>query len=56
MTPITHIDDLRRLAYGTDARTALNLQSNPGNLGKKVSIEGTLEKYFGVGESAKFAN
>lgn len=37
-----------QLAYGTDARTALNLQSNPGNLGKKVSIESTLEKYFGV--------
>lgn len=37
-----------QLAYGTDARTALNLQSNPGNFGKKVSIEGTLEKYFGV--------
>lgn len=28
-------------------RTALNLQSNPGNVGKIVSVDGSLEKYFG---------
>ena len=29
-------------------RTALNLQANPGNLGKQVTIVGSHEKYFGV--------
>ena len=29
-------------------RTALNLVSNPGNLGKKVKMNGSIEKYFGV--------
>lgn len=30
-----------------DVRTALNLQSNPGNLGRKVALRGSLEAYFG---------
>lgn len=29
-------------------RAALNLQNNPGNLGKEVLLKGSLEKYFGV--------
>lgn len=29
-------------------RTALNLQNNPGNLGKKVLLNGSIEKYFNV--------
>lgn len=29
-------------------RPALNLQANPGNLGKLVKVQGNLEKYFGV--------
>lgn len=29
-------------------RDALNLVSNPGNLGKKVKLNGSVEKYFGV--------
>ncbi len=29
-----------------DVRTALNLQNNPGNLGKGVLLRGSLEKYF----------
>lgn len=37
-----------QLVSGTDARTALNLQANPGNLGKEVMLKGSLEKYFGV--------
>lgn len=31
-----------------DVRTALNLQNNPTNLGKQVSIKGSLETYFGT--------
>jgi hypothetical protein len=31
-----------------DVRSALNLQDNPTNLGKQVSIKGSLEAYFGV--------
>lgn len=31
-----------------DIRTALNLKDNPGNLGKKVSLQGSLVKYFGI--------
>ncbi len=30
-----------------EVREALNLQANPGNLGKSVTIYGSLEKYFG---------
>ncbi|MBD5170519.1 MAG: hypothetical protein HDT07_00705 [Bacteroidales bacterium] len=37
-----------QLVSGTDARTALNLQANPGNLGKEVMLKGNLEKYFGT--------
>ena len=29
-------------------RTALNLVDNPGNLGKQVKLNGSIEKYFGV--------
>lgn len=29
-------------------RSALNLVDNPGNLGKKVKLNGSVEKYFGV--------
>lgn len=31
-----------------DIRTALNLVDNPGNLGKKVKVYGSLEKYCGI--------
>ena len=31
-----------------DVRTALSIQANPGNLGKKVKLYGSLEKYFGM--------
>lgn len=31
-----------------DVRTALNLQDNPGNYKKQVSLSGSLEKYFGA--------
>lgn len=31
-----------------DVRSALNLQSNPANLGKAVSLFGTIAKYFGT--------
>jgi len=31
-----------------DIRTALNLADNPGNLGRKVLLNGNMEKYFGV--------
>ncbi len=31
-----------------DVRNALSLQTNPGNLGKKVLLYGSIEKYFGV--------
>lgn len=37
-----------QLVFGTEARNAVNLVDHPDNLGKKVSIEGTLDKYFGV--------
>lgn len=40
-----------QLASGTEARTALNLMDHPENFGKKISVEGTLEKYFGVAGS-----
>lgn len=36
-----------QLPSGT-VRTALNLVDNPGNLGKKVKLNGSIEKYFGV--------
>ena len=35
-----------QLKSGTDIRTALNISENPGNLGKKVTLTGSLEKYF----------
>ena len=31
-----------------DVRAALNLQANPGNLGKEVVVYGSLEAYFGL--------
>lgn len=31
-----------------DVRTALNLKDNPSNLGKEVTVKGSLEKYFGT--------
>ncbi|MDE6315966.1 MAG: hypothetical protein K2L71_05830, partial [Muribaculaceae bacterium] len=31
-----------------EIREALNLQANPGNLGKSVTLYGSLEKYFGL--------
>lgn len=40
-----------QLVYGTQARDALNLMNHPENFGKKISVEGTLEKYFGVAGS-----
>ena len=36
-----------QLVGGSDPRTALNLVDNAGNLGKLVSIKGSLERYFG---------
>ncbi len=36
-----------QLPAGSAARTNLNLSANPGNLGKAVSLYGSLEKYFG---------
>ena len=36
-----------QLPTGT-VRNALNLVENPGNLGKKVKLNGSIEKYFGV--------
>lgn len=35
------------LKSGSDIRTALNLQDNPGNLNKEVYVCGSLELYFG---------
>ena len=35
-----------QLVSGTDVRKAVNLMDNPSNLGKELTIEGTLEKYF----------
>ena len=32
----------------TSVRSALNLKANPGHLGKKVKLNGSIEKYFGV--------
>lgn len=37
-----------QLPANTDVRTKLNLKDNPGNLGKQVSVLGSLEKYFQV--------
>lgn len=37
-----------QLTSGSAVRTALNLQNNPDNLGKQVSIKGNLESYFGA--------
>lgn len=37
-----------QLSSGSAVRTALNLQNNPENLGKQVSIKGNLESYFGA--------
>ncbi len=31
-----------------EIRNAVNLQNNPGNLGKELMIQGSLEKYFGT--------
>lgn len=35
-----------QLVSGTDIRSKVNLKDNPGNLGKKLKIEGSLEAYF----------
>lgn len=35
-----------QLVYDTDARKQINLKDNPGNLGKSLKIEGSLEVYF----------
>ncbi|MDD3038328.1 DUF6359 domain-containing protein [Bacteroides sp.] len=37
-----------QLVSGTDVRAALNLKDNESNLGKVVTIKGTLTGYFGV--------
>lgn len=37
-----------QLPANTDVRTKLNLKDNPTNLGKQVSVLGSLEKYFQV--------
>lgn len=36
------------LPAGTSLRTEVNLQNNPGNLGKWLNVKGTLRTYFGV--------
>ena len=36
-----------QLTYSSVIRDAINLRDNPGNLGKMVTVCGTLEKYFG---------
>lgn len=36
-----------QLTNGSELCNALNLADNPGNLGKELSIQGSLEKYFG---------
>lgn len=36
-----------------DVRTALNLQDNPGNLGKQVTVKANVERYFGKNEALK---
>lgn len=35
-----------QLVYGDNVRSFVNLKDNPGNLGKELSIEGTLIAYF----------
>lgn len=37
-----------QLTYNTDPRTALNLKSNPANIGRQVSVLGDLQTYFNV--------
>ena len=37
-----------QLPGGSEARTALNLQDNPGNYKKEVCLYGSIEKYFGA--------
>lgn len=37
-----------QLTSGSAVRTALNLQDNPGNLGKQVTIKGDCAAYFGA--------
>lgn len=37
-----------QLVANTEIRTKVNLMDNPGNLGKVLEIQGSLEKYFGV--------
>lgn len=37
-----------QMVNGTAIRTALNVGDNPGNIGKKVKIQGSLEAYFSV--------
>ena len=36
-----------------DVRTALNLQDNPGNFGKQVTLKASVERYFGKNEALK---
>lgn len=37
-----------QLSSGSAARGAINLKDNPGNLGREVSVLGSIEKYFGI--------
>lgn len=37
-----------QLYAGTDVRKAVNLMDNPGNLGKQLTVKGSLERYFGT--------
>ncbi len=37
-----------QLVSGTAVRAAVNLKDHPDNLGKKVTLQGSLEKYFGI--------
>lgn len=37
-----------QLTGGSEVRTKVNLVDNPGNLGKLLSVNGSIEKYFGA--------
>lgn len=44
----TSVDECIPVQLPTTVRAALNLKNNPTNLGKKVKLNGSIEKYFGV--------
>lgn len=44
----TSVDECIPVQLPTSIRGALNLQDNPGNLGKKLALKGNITKYFGT--------